>query len=222
LAGQPKSGSSGTSGVSGSSGTSGASSGTSGTTGSSGTRGSSGTSSTATSGTSGTLRTSGTSGAYTASRNGRILGFSATNSSYIGGSTAITLVQSSLVAANILPSFGVIECNFRATRTLQIGSWNMYVYINTTNSLTGATLVQQQTGFSNTQLFVQNGILIRIFSNTFTCPASQLGLAFTNATSNNSGTWTASSAYYVIFALKLDNAGGNARMSFYEIILYES
>ena len=225
LLGQPKSGSSGSSGTARTSGTSGNSSGTSGTAGSSGTRGSSGTSSVASSGTSGTIRTSGTSGAYTASRNGRILGFSATNSSYVGGSTAITLVSSVLVAANVTTSNCLIELAMRATRTNQTGTWAMYVYINTSNSLTGATLVNSVTAMGNTQIFSQNGFLIRLNSNTFSCMNGAFaGLPFTGvgAAANLTGTWTASSAYYVIFALKMDNAGGNGRISFYEIILYES
>ena len=225
LAGQPKAGSSGTSGTARTSGTSGNSSGTSGTTGSSGTRGSSGTSSVASSGTSGTIRTSGTSGAYTASSNGRILGFSSTNSSYVGGTTAITLVSSVLVSANVTTSNCLIELAMRATRTNQTGTWAMYVYINTSNSLTGATLVNSITGMSNNQIFNQNGFLIRLNSNTFSCMNTTFaGLPFTlaAAAANLTGTWTASSAYYVIFALKMDNAGGNGRISFYEIILYES
>ena len=101
----------------------------------------------------------------------------------------------------------------------------MYVYINTSNSLTGATLVNSATGISAAQVFAQNGFLIMLNSNTFTCANQTFpGFFITNSTAANllTGTWTASSAYYVIFALKNDNVGGNCRISFHEIILYEA
>jgi hypothetical protein len=69
-----------------------------------------------------------------------------TDSAALTGTTAITLMKSILIPANTYATGDVVKILNRAIRSTATGTSINYFYINTTNSLTGATLVATQTG----------------------------------------------------------------------------
>ena len=64
----------------------------------------------------------------------------ATPSSNIN-STSQTIVYSQLIPANTLPSSCVLDIDYRLVKTGVAGSWPSSIYINTSNSLSGATVI---------------------------------------------------------------------------------
>jgi len=69
-----------------------------------------------------------------------------TDSTALTGTTAITLMKSILIPANTFATGDVVKILNRAIRSTATGTGINYFYINTTNSLTGATLVGTQSG----------------------------------------------------------------------------
>jgi len=69
-----------------------------------------------------------------------------TDSTALTGSTAITLMKSVLIPANTYTTGDIVTMLNRAIRNTTTGTSSNYFYINTTNSLTGATLVATQSG----------------------------------------------------------------------------
>jgi hypothetical protein len=68
-----------------------------------------------------------------------------TDSAALTGTTAITLMKSILIPANTYATGDVVKILNRAIRNTSTGVGANLLYINTTNSLTGATLVGTQT-----------------------------------------------------------------------------
>jgi hypothetical protein len=64
-----------------------------------------------------------------------------TDSTALTGTTAITLMKSVLIPANTFTTGDIVKVLNRAVRSTATGAATDYLYINTTNSLTGATLV---------------------------------------------------------------------------------
>jgi hypothetical protein len=71
-----------------------------------------------------------------------------TDSTALTGTTAITLMKSILIPANTYATGDVVKILNRAVRNTATGTANNYYYINTTNSLTGATLIGGQSSAS--------------------------------------------------------------------------
>ena len=69
-----------------------------------------------------------------------------TDSSALTGTIATTLMKSILIPANTFSTGDVVKILNRAIRSTATGTGINYFYINTTNSLTGATLVATQSG----------------------------------------------------------------------------
>jgi len=70
------------------------------------------------------------------------------NSAALTGSTAITLMKSILIPANTYITGDAVKITSRAVRNTTTGNSSNLFYVNTTNSLTGATLVGTQTSAS--------------------------------------------------------------------------
>ena len=71
-----------------------------------------------------------------------------TDSTALTGTTAITLMKSVLIPANTFATGDVVKILSRAIRNTATGSANNLFYLNTTNTLTGATLLATQTSTS--------------------------------------------------------------------------
>jgi len=69
-----------------------------------------------------------------------------TDSETLTGSTAITLMKSILIPANTYATGDVVKILSRAIRSTTGGTSSNLFYVNTTDSLTGATLVGTQSG----------------------------------------------------------------------------
>jgi hypothetical protein len=69
-----------------------------------------------------------------------------TDSTALTGTTAITLMKSVLIPADTYATGDVVKILNRGVRSTQTGTATNYFYINTANSLTGATLVGIQSG----------------------------------------------------------------------------
>ena len=69
-----------------------------------------------------------------------------TDSTALTGTTAITLMKSILIPANTYATNDVVKILNRGVRNTTTGTASNYFYINTTNSLTGATLIGIQSG----------------------------------------------------------------------------
>ena len=71
-----------------------------------------------------------------------------TDSTALTGTTAITLMKSILIPANTYTTGDVVKILSRAIRNTATGNANNLFYLNTTNTLTGATLLATQTSAS--------------------------------------------------------------------------
>ena len=69
-----------------------------------------------------------------------------TNSSTLTGSTSETLVDSLTVPANTLQANDVLRIALTATKSGTAGNYTLRLYVNTSASLSGATLLAQSTG----------------------------------------------------------------------------
>jgi hypothetical protein len=69
-----------------------------------------------------------------------------TNGSNITGTTAITLAKSVLVPANTYTTGNIVKISNRSIRNTATGTYFSYIYANTSNSLSGATLIGQFSG----------------------------------------------------------------------------
>ena len=138
-----------------------------------------------------------------------------TDSTALTGTTAITLMKSILIPANTFATGDVVKILNRAVRNTATGTANNYYYINTTNSLTGATLIGGQ---SSASIFfaMERSLYIKSATNTETLLAassSSASEAVTSAlgASNLNINWTVNQ--YVIAAFQNAAVGNSTVMS---------
>lgn len=138
-----------------------------------------------------------------------------TDSTALTGTTAITLMKSILIPANTYATGDVVKILNRAIRNTATGTANNYYYINTTNTLTGATLVGGQ---SSASIFfaMERNLYIKSATNTETLLASSSSSgseAVTSAlgASNLNINWTVNQ--YVIAAFQNAAVGNSTVMS---------
>ena len=172
-----------------------------------------------------TLTTTGTSGAATlvgstlnipqysgGSANPSVIALSATDGTAVTGTTVDTLSRSLLIPANTFTGNGMLEILARFTKSGTAGSINTRVYLNTSASLTGATLIATFNAGSAAGTVYSQGIrTARINSNTLTVAGLASTGVFTDySTGANpmvSTTFTTSVDNYLIFSVQLANSG---------------
>lgn len=103
-----------------------------------------------------------------------------TDSTALTGTTAITLMKSVLIPANTYTTGDVVKILNRVIRNYTVGTAINYFYINTTNSLTGASLIATQSGVFRFYSMERN-LYIKSTITTETLP-------FTISSNNDSGT----------------------------------
>jgi hypothetical protein len=138
-----------------------------------------------------------------------------TDSSALTGTTAITLMKSVLIPANTYTTGDTINILSRAIRNTATGGAINYMYINTTNSLTGATLVGTMSG-SFSFYGMERSLYIKSATNseTFNATASAAGSEVTtglNGASNLNINWAVNQ--YVIAAFQNPVVGNSTVMS---------
>ncbi len=177
-----------------------------------------------------TLTTTGTSGAATlvgatlnipqysggGSANPSVIALSATDGTAITGTTTETISRSLLIPANTFTTDGMLEVLARMTKTGALGTSNMRIYKNTSNTLTGATLIAS-TG-SNTAAIVFNQAIrnFRINSNTLSGFSANSSQTFDYASSSSalsSTTFTTNVDNYILFSIQLANILDSANVS---------
>jgi hypothetical protein len=138
-----------------------------------------------------------------------------TDSVTLTGSTAITLMKSILIPANTYATGDVVKILNRAIRSTPGGTAINYFYINTTNSLTGATLVSTQNGAFRFYAMERNlYIKSTIISETIdvaTSISSDANVASTSANSNLNIDWSVNQ--YIIAAFQNAAVGNSTVMS---------
>jgi nitrogen fixation protein len=144
-----------------------------------------------------------------------ILSKDITDSTALTGTTAITLMKSVLIPANTFTTGDIVKILNRAVRNTATGISTDYIYINTTNSLTGATLVG--TFFGAFSLYgMERTLYIKSSTITETCntTASAAGSEVTtgvNGVSNLNINWATN--LYIIAAFQNVAVGNSTVMS---------
>lgn len=138
-----------------------------------------------------------------------------TDSTALTGTTAITLMKSVLIPANTFATGDTINILNRAVRNTATGGAINYMYINTTNSLTGATLVGTMSG-SFSFYGMERSLYIKSATNseTFNATASAAGsevVTGVNGSSSLNINWAVNQ--YVIAAFQNAAVGNSTVMS---------
>ena len=155
------------------------------------------------------------------SSNFSVISISATNSTAVTGTTANAIVSSILVPANTFGSNGIIDIAARYLKTGTASSQNVRMYVNTSSSLTGATLVANFYNGANTQVGAWR--TANISSNTINF-LSTLG-TFSSDLASIAGTGTSapfdtSVNNFIIFAVQLGSGLDSCVLQFHKILRY--
>ena len=138
-----------------------------------------------------------------------------TDSAALTGTTAITLMKSVLIPANTYATGDVVKLLNRAVRSTATGTAANYFYINTTNSLTGATLIGTQLAASRyyaneRNLYIKSTTVSETIDVT-TSISSDANVSSANANSNLNINWTVNQ--YIIAAFQNAAVGNSTVMS---------
>lgn len=181
------------------------------------------------------LTTTGTSGAATlvggtlnipqysgGSANPSVIAASYADGTAVTGTTANTISQSLLIPSNTFTN-GMLEVFLRMNKTGTNGTTSVRIYANTSNSLTGATLIGAFGALGTTSIFLHGTRNYRINTNVLT------GITTTSATPSDITAATAaqlSTAFntsvdnYIIFAIQLGSALDTANITMARLIKY--
>jgi hypothetical protein len=138
-----------------------------------------------------------------------------TDSAALTGTTAITLMKSILIPANTYLTSDVVKILSRAVRNTATGSASNYFYINTTNSLTGATLVGLQSAAAwvlgmERNLYIKSATNSETFISSVSSSGSEVGVSL-SAPSNLNIDWSVNQ--YIISAFQNAAVGNSTIMS---------
>lgn len=132
----------------------------------------------------------------------------------VTGTTTETLSRSLLIPANTFSSNGMLEIIARMTKTGVVGTSGVKIYKNTSNTLTGATLLATISN-STSSLFAQVIRTFRINSNVIT--GYQAGtnntLDYGTTTATSSTTFTTNVDNYIIISITLGSILDSANIS---------
>jgi hypothetical protein len=137
--------------------------------------------------------------------NPSVIVLNATDGTAVTGTLVETISRSLLIPANTFASSGMLEILGRINKTGTLGAQSFRIYKNTSNTLTGATLIGLVLSAS-TAIFVQGIRTYRISSNTLTgFPTSSAVQSDynTNGNAEFSTTFTTSVDNYILLAITL-------------------
>jgi hypothetical protein len=147
-----------------------------------------------------------------ATANPSVISLSATDGTAVTGTTTETISRSLLIPANTFTSSGMLEVVARVLKTGTLAGQSFRIYKNTSNTLTGATLI----GFvlsASTQLYAQAIRTFRINSNTLTglTTSTITAVDYTqNGNTEMSTTFTTSVDNYIIFAIQISGTSDSS------------
>ncbi len=147
---------------------------------------------------------------YNNSSNPSVVALDVTDGATVTGTTVDTLSKSMLIPANTFSGSGMLEIITRAFKTGSAGNATIRIYLNTSSTLTGATLIATLAN-TNTQFFqsirnvsISSNNLSSIQANTATI--SDFGIAGAISTT----TFTVTNSYFLLFSIQLANATDSA------------
>jgi hypothetical protein len=146
---------------------------------------------------------------------------STTDGTSITGVATEQISASELIPANTFAVGDIINCRWRVRKTGTLSGWGVKLYVNTSNSLTGATQIAQFGGIGNTSLYqaLERTYVIKSSTNTEGFPnvnASSDINQSTQAVITANINWTVNQ--YFIFMCQLSTATADTvRTSFYLI-----
>jgi hypothetical protein len=149
---------------------------------------------------------------------GKTIGFSSNNGTAVTGTLTETLSQSILIPANTFSTTGILEILARYTKTGIVGTSNLKVYKNTSNSLVGATLIFGGTAAAASALFSQSIRTFRINSNTLTGYVLTGASDYATATAYLSTTFTTNVDNYILFSLTMGSILDSANVDMVKLI----
>lgn len=149
------------------------------------------------------------------SANPQLIVASYSDGTTVTGTITETLSQSLLIPANTFTSNGMLEILCRMTKTGTAGTSNFKIYKNTSNTLTGATLIGTAGSILSANLFSQSIRTFRINSNTMSGYSSGTGATtdFASVSTLLSTTFTTNVDNYILFSLTLSNTADSANIS---------
>ena len=138
-----------------------------------------------------------------------------TDSTALTGTTAITLMKSILIPANTFATGDVVKILNRAVRSTATGNANNLFYLNTTNTLTGATLLATQTSASiffglERSIYIKSATNSETIVPTTSSSGSEVGVSALGV-SNLNINWTVNQ--YIIGAFQNAAVGNSTVMS---------
>lgn len=144
----------------------------------------------------------------------------------VTGTTAMTKSASILIAANSITQRTVLEVISRAIRVSGTASTIYHqIFINTTDTLTGATLLGVFNSLTATNYFSQGTRQIFIDTSTNQLTVVNAGATiptdYVNTGANTVLTFNPVNNYYIIFAVQPFNTGDNTKIQFGLIKKYE-
>ena len=148
-----------------------------------------------------------------------------TTGTTVTGTTANTITQSVLIPANTLAANNTLDFIARFSKTGVAGGGTYRVYINTSNSLTGATLFANLYAVSvgatiqthqNQRTFFYNGTTLS--SNAGGTSNVTDILQFTTA--GYTMTYNSATDYYLIFAIQLSNSADSSVINGFRVLKY--
>ena len=148
--------------------------------------------------------------------NPTVIALAAADGTIVTGTTTETLSQSLLIPANTFSSNGMLEVLCRMSKTGNLGSSTVKMYKNTSNTLTGATLIATiSSAISSGSLFTQGIRTFRINSNTLSTYSAVNGAVLDFASTNliTSTTFTTNVDNYIIFSITLGSTSDSANIS---------
>jgi hypothetical protein len=155
--------------------------------------------------------------------NPNVISASYANGTTVTGTLLETISQSLLVPANTFTD-GILEVLCRMTKTGTVGNSTMKIYKNTSNSLTGATLIGHCLTAAATNTHAIAIRSMRINSNTltsYTTSTVSLSDYFLGTGSLVSTTFTTSVDNYILFSIQLGSLTDSANVSMARLTQYK-
>jgi hypothetical protein len=154
-----------------------------------------------------------------------MLGISTTGT-IVTGTTANTITQSVLIPANTLYRTNTLDILARFSKTGSVGGGNYRIYINTSNTLTGATLIATLyqiaggaviTNHQNTRSFFYDGTNL---TGNLAATAISVTDILQTTTTPVSVVYNSANNYYLIFAIQLTNTADSSVITAFRILKY--
>jgi hypothetical protein len=137
--------------------------------------------------------------------------------SAVTGTTSITASRIVTIQANTLTSACVLEIFVRSLRTGTVGTSTLYIYANTSASLTGATLMASSTS-TNTRITQSIIRTMRLYLNSLTTMPNSSYSDYNADTTQSNFSFNIANTNYIIFAIANTSTSDSNRIVTSKII----